>query len=266
MKYRLHPAIACLSMFTLVLLYLPMVAVAIFSLNSARYSTAWKGFTFDWYARLLHNQDIWDATQNTLTLALVSTVVSTVLGTLLALGIWRFPWSQRVKGLLDLLVYLPVVTPDIVFAAAMVIAFGLLRKVSSMFEMGMTTMILAHVTFQIAFVTLVVLSRLATFGRSLEEAARDLYASTWYLMRRVTLPLLMPGIFAGAMMAFTLSLDDFVISFFTSGPDSQTLPLLISAAVHRGITPEFHALSTLIFLTTVILVLGLERLTRKEGN
>jgi spermidine/putrescine transport system permease protein len=124
-------------------------------------------------------------------------------------------------------------------------------------------MIVAHVTFEVAFVALVVHSRLATIGRTVEEAARDLYAGTGGVMRRVVLPLLAPGIVAAAMMAFTLSLDDFVISFFTAGPDSTTLPIFIYASVRRGVTPEIHALSTLIFVFTILLVLGLERLTRK---
>jgi spermidine/putrescine transport system permease protein len=142
----------------------------------------------------------------------------------------------------------------------------LLRAVSSIFNPGLLTMIVAHVTFQIAFVALVVQSRLATIGRTLEEAARDLYADTWILLRRVMLPLLMPGIVAGAMLAFTLSLDDFVISFFTAGPDSTTLPIFIFASVRRGVTPEIHALSTLIFLVTVLLVIGIERLTRYRAT
>jgi spermidine/putrescine transport system permease protein len=125
-------------------------------------------------------------------------------------------------------------------------------------------MIIGHITFQVAFVALVVRSRLVSLGREVEEAARDLFASTSYLLRRVTLPLLLPGIVAGGMLAFTLSLDDFVISFFTAGPDSVTLPLYIFAAVRRGVTPQIHALSTLVLLITIILVVGVERLTRKK--
>jgi spermidine/putrescine transport system permease protein len=125
-------------------------------------------------------------------------------------------------------------------------------------------MIIGHITFQIAFVALVVRSRLVTIGRDIEEAARDLFATTPYLLRRVTIPLLLPGIIAGAMLAFTLSLDDFVISFFTAGPDSVTLPIYIYAAVRRGVTPQIHALSTLIVLVTVILIIGMERFTRKK--
>jgi spermidine/putrescine transport system permease protein len=126
-------------------------------------------------------------------------------------------------------------------------------------------MIIGHITFQMAFVALVVRSRLVAIGREVEEAARDLFASNWYLfLRKVMLPLLMPGIIAGAMLAFTLSLDDFVISFFTAGPESQTLPLFIFAAVRRGVTPQIHALSTLIMLVTVMLVVLTERLTRTK--
>jgi len=254
----------------LVFLYLPMLAVGVFSVNAGRHGFGWKGFTLEWYGRLLQNSQVLEATRNTLILAVVSTVVATVLGTVLAIGMSRFPWPRRWRGFLDFAVYLPVVTPDIIFAAALVVAFGLLRAVSAAFNPGLLTMVIAHVTFQIAFVALVVHSRLVTIGRTLEEAARDLYADTPYLLRRVMLPLLMPGIVAGAMLAFTLSLDDFVISFFTAGPDSTTLPIFIYASVRRGVTPELHALSTLIFLATVLLVLGLERLmwlsTRQEAK
>jgi spermidine/putrescine transport system permease protein len=181
----------------------------------------------------------------------------------LAIGMDRFPWTRRTNSFLDTILYIPVVIPDIILAAALVVAFGLLRIVSAVFEPGLTNMIIGHITFQIAFVALVVRSRLVAIGREVEEAARDLFASNWYLLRRVMLPLLMPGIVAGAMLAFTLSLDDFVISFFTAGPESQTLPLYIFAAVRRGVTPQIHALSTLIMLITVILVIATERLTRK---
>ena len=185
------------------------------------------------------------------------------MGTLLAIGLDRFPWGKRTNTFFDVILHIPVVIPDIILAAALVVAFGLLRFVSSIFEPGLFNMIIAHITFQIAFVALVVRSRLVSIGRDVEEAARDLFASTPYLLRRVTLPLLMPGIVAGAMLAFTLSLDDFVISFFTAGPESITLPLFIYAAVRRTVTPEIHALSTMVVLFTVVLVVGMERFTRK---
>lgn len=261
MTRRLPRWIGYLAIATLSFLYLPMVAVAVASFNAGRHGFAWRGFTFDWYVRLAHNSYVLEAARNTLILAIVSTLVATVLGTGLAIGMSRFPWPRPVRRYLDLVVYLPVVTPDIIFAAALVVAFSILRVLSPVFNLGLPAMIIAHVTFQVAFVALVVQSRLAGIGPHIEEAARDLYADTPYLLRRVMIPLLMPGIIAGAMLAFTLSLDDFVISFFTAGPESQTLPILIYGSVRRGLSPEIHALSTLIFLVTVLLVVGLERMT-----
>jgi len=248
---------------TMVFLYLPLMAVAFFSVNNTKYGLAWKGFTLDWYIKLLHNELILQAAWNTLVLAVVSTIISTILGTILAIGMDRFPWPGRMNTFLDMTLHLPVIIPDIIFAAAMVIAFGFLRSLSSVFEPGLLNMIIAHITFQTAFVALVVRSRLISIGIDVEEAARDLYANSTYLLLKITLPLLMPGIVAGAMLAFTLSLDDFVISFFTAGPDSITLPLYIFAAVRRVVTPQIHALSTLVLLVTVVMVITMERFTRK---
>ncbi len=249
----------------LAFLYLPMLAVAVFSVNRTRYGLSWTGFTWDWYARLLQNEAVLEAARNTFLLAFCSTLLATVLGTLLALGLERHPFGRRARAFLETLLYLPVVTPDLILAAALVVAFGFLRRYFSLFEPGLPAMVVGHVTFQVAFVALVVVSRLKSLPRELDEAARDLYATYPYYLRRVLVPLLAPGIVAGAMLAFTLSLDDFVISFFTAGPTSQTLPLLIYASARRGITPEIHALSTLIFLLTLVLVLSAERFTRRTA-
>ena len=260
---RSHPLITAMALLTMGFLYLPLGAVAVFSVNATRYGLTWRGFTLDWYIKLFQNEFILEAAWNTLVLAVVSTIVATILGTVLAIGMDRFPWGKKTDTFLDLVLHIPVVIPDIILAAALVVAFGLLRVISSLFEPGLFNMIIGHITFQISFVALVVRSRLVSIGRDVEEAARDLFASTPYLLRRVTLPLLLPGIVAGAMLAFTLSLDDFVISFFTAGPESVTLPLFIFAAVRRGVTPQIHALSTLVMLITVILIIGMERFTRK---
>ena len=258
-----NPLITVIALATVGFLYLPLVAVAVFSVNATRYGLVWRGFTLDWYIKLFQNEFILEAGWNTLVLAVVSTIVATILGTVLAVGMDRFPWSRKTNTFLDMVLHIPVVIPDIILAAALVVAFGLLRFVSSLFEPGLLNMIIGHITFQISFVALVVRSRLVSIGRDVEEAARDLFAGTPYLLWRVTLPLLLPGIVAGAMLAFTLSLDDFVISFFTAGPDSVTLPLFIFAAVRRGVTPQIHALSTLVVLITVIMIIGMERFTRK---
>jgi spermidine/putrescine transport system permease protein len=260
---RSHPLLTAMAMFTMGFLYLPLAAVAVFSVNATRYGLVWRGFTLDWYTKLFQNEFILEAAWNTLVLAVVSTAVATILGTVLAIGMDRFPWSRRANTFLDLVLHIPVVIPDIILAAALVVAFGLLRVVSSFFEPGLFNMIIGHITFQISFVALVVRSRLVSIGRDVEEAARDLFADTSYLLRHITLPLLLPGIVAGAMLAFTLSLDDFVISFFTAGPESVTLPLFIFAAVRRGVTPQIHALSTLVVLITVVMIIGMERFTRK---
>lgn len=251
---------------TMAFLYLPLLAVAFFSVNNTKYGLSWQGFTLDWYIKLLHNEVILQAAWNTLVLAIVSTIISTILGTALAIGMDRFPWPKRMNTVLDLILHLPVIIPDIILAAALVVAFGFLRSVSSLFEPGLFSMIIGHITFQVAFVALVVRSRLISIGKDIEEAARDLYATTTYLLWRITLPLLLPGIVAGAMLAFTLSLDDFVISFFTAGPDSVTLPLYIFAAVRRVVTPQIHALSTLVLLATILIVFVMERFTRKLNN
>ncbi len=260
---KINMLVSITAISTMAFLYLPLLAVAFFSVNNTKYGMAWKGFTLDWYLKLFQNELILHAAWNTLVLAIVSTLVSTILGTVLAIGMDRFPWPQKLNTTFDLILHLPVIIPDIIFAAAMVVAFGFLRVLSSAFEPGLLNMIIAHITFQTAFVALVVRSRLVSIGKEIEEAARDLYADTAYLLLKVTLPLLMPGIVAGAMLAFTLSLDDFVISFFTAGPDSVTLPLYIYAAVRRTVTPQIHALSTIVLLVTIIMVIGMERFTRK---
>lgn len=246
------------------MLYIPLLCVAVFSVNASKMGLAWGGFTLDWYVKLFHNKMILQATINTAILAVTSTLISTLLGTMLAIGLYRFPWSKKAHRKLDLLLHLPVVTPDIIFAVALVIAFSALRALTGLFELGLGSMIIGHITFQIAFVALTVRGRLELIGTDVEEAAYDLYADHKRVLFKVLLPLLKPGILAGAMLAFTLSLDDFVISFFTAGPKSTTLPLFIYASVKRGITPEIHALSTIIMLFTIFAVAVMQVATNKK--
>lgn len=243
------------------ILWVPLLVMAVFSFNAARHGLLWEGFTVHWYGALLHDRLVLLATRNTLQVALVSSAISTVLGTTLALSLQRFPWPPRLLRLLEGVIDLPVVTPDIVIAAALVIAFYCFRVVSDWFEPGIATMTIGHATFQLSFVALVVRGRLQLMGATLSEAACDLYATRWFLFRRVTLPLLLPGVVAGAVLAFTLSLDDFVISFLTCG-NTNTLPIYIYSQARRGLTPEAHALSTLVVVGTALLVLGLERAGR----
>lgn len=263
---RFHWLVPLTALGSLAFLYVPLMAVAVFSVNNSRFGLSWQGFTLKWYAKLFANEQILEAAWNTLVLATVSTVIATVIGTILAIGLDRYPWPKRLFSALDINLHLPVVTPEIVFAAALAVAFGVLRLVFSIFEPGLLNMIIGHITFQVSFVALVVRARLEAISKDYEEAARDLYADNAYLLRRVMLPLLKPGIVGGAMLAFTLSLDDFVVSFFTAGPTSVTLPLYIYAIVRRGVTPEIHALSTLALTATVVLVMLSERFTRKQNK
>jgi len=249
---------------TFVFLYIPLLCVAIFSVNASKYGLSWGGFTWDWYQKMFHNEVILKAAINTLLLGVVSTVISTILGTMLAIGMYRFPWKPRTKTQLDALLHLPVVTPDIIFAVALVIAFSVIRHLTGLFELGMASMIVGHITFQISFVALAVRGRLSLIGTDIEEAACDLYANYSRVLFSVILPMLRPGIMAGAMLAFTLSLDDFVISFFTAGPKSTTLPLFIYASVKRGVTPEIHALSTVIMILTILCVAGMQKLSQNQ--
>jgi spermidine/putrescine transport system permease protein len=243
-------------------LYAPLVVVVLYSFNAARFGSAWQGFTLKWYGTLWQNSLAISAAKNTLVLAVVSTLIATVLGTMLAFGLdrFRFPGKTFFKWFL----YVPVFIPDIVMAVALLLFYSLLRKWLSLFELGLTTMVIAHVTFQIPFVAIVVRARLIGLDPALEEAARDLGADEWQTFSRITLPLIFPGILAGGMLAFTLSLDDFVVSFFTSGPGSTTLPILIYSSVKRGITPDINALSTLIVLASVLGTLTVTFLQRDK--
>jgi spermidine/putrescine transport system permease protein len=235
-------------------MYAPIVVVIVFSFNASKYGGPWRGFTTRWYGTLFHSPDKIAATENTIILAVVSTIIATALGTGLGYGLSRY-WFPG-KKLFSLMMYIPVMIPDIVMAVAMLAFFNILSQAVSMLSMGMTTMIIAHVTFQIPFVAIVVRSRLVGMDPAIEEAAHDLGANAWRTFWHVTFPLMLPGVFAGAMLAFTLSLDDFVVSFFTTGPGATTLPILIYSSVKRGITPDINALSTLIVLASVIGTIG----------
>ncbi len=236
-------------------LYLPIVVIVALSFNQSRFGVRFTGLTFDWYIRLFNNDRILDYLTNTLIVAVISTIVSTILGTLLAIGLVRFQF--RLQNALRYLLYVPVVVPDVVMGISLLLLFDVVRDAVGWPRLSLFTIILAHISFQIAYVTLVVRARLMLLDPTLEEAAKDLGATPWHTFREVTLPLIMPGVVAGALLAFSLSLDDFVVTFFTSGPGSTTLPLYIYSSVKLGVSPEIHALSTLMVGATIlILVLG----------
>jgi spermidine/putrescine transport system permease protein len=183
---------------------------------------------------------------------------------MLGYGLTRYSFPG--KRLFSWLMYIPVVIPDIVMAVALLVFYKYVGEWLGLFQLGMTTMILAHITFQIPFVAIVVRSRLAGMDPSIEEAAHDLGATSWQTFWHVTFPLTLPGVLAGGMLAFTLSLDDFVVSFFTTGPGATTLPILIYSSVKRGITPDINALSTLIVIVSVIATIGVTLLQRPRPS
>jgi spermidine/putrescine transport system permease protein len=242
-----------------IFLYLPIIILVIFSFNASRYAAAWRGFTLRWYASLFADQAIGAALKNTLIVAGTSTLISTVFGTMVALAMERYKF--RAKLAFDALLYLPIIIPDIAMAVMLLLFFVLSHT-----RLGLTTIIISHVAFNISFVAVVVRARLAYFDISLEEAAQDLYANEWQTFRRVTLPLIMPGILGGALLAFTLSIDDFVITFFTAGPGSTTLPLRIYSMVKLGVTPEINALSSMMLLASMVLVFLSLMLQRGGGG
>ncbi len=239
-------------------LFAPIIVLVIFSFTADPFGVRWSGFTLDWYSRLFNNTRLIDATINTLTVAAISTVISTVLGTLLALAMEQYRFRGRAAT--DTLLYLPIVIPEIVLAVALLsffaFAFNLLDALFGLrLRQGMLTVVLAHVTFSIAFVVVTVRTSLRGFDRRLEEAAMDLGANRWQTFRRITLPLITSGIIGGALLAFTLSLDDFIISLFVSGPGTLLLPVEVYNRVKRAVTPEINAISTIMLLLSMVLVL-----------
>ena len=227
-----------------VLLHLPVLVLVAFSFNASRYSLAWSGFTLDWYRVLLERPAILQGLRASLVVGVAATAVSTVLGTLLALGLHRLG-AGRLRRNLEAALYFPVVTPEIVAGISILALFALLR-----IPLGLTTVIIAHITFCLPFVTIVVLARAAGMDRCLEEAAMMLGAPPAATFWRVTVPQLLPGIVAGALLAFTLSFDDFLITFFTAGPGSTTLPLVVYGMVRKAVEPTINAVSAIVLVVT----------------
>ncbi len=228
-------------------LYLPILVVVVFSFNSGDKNITLKGFTFAWYARMFENRPLMDAFWNTVIVAAVSTLLSVLLGTLCALGLYRCEF--KLKSLISTGLYIPIVIPEIVFGIALLLLFSVTRV-----QTGLITLIISHITFSLPFVVITVRSRLSGFDRSLTEAAEDLGADAFSVFRRVTLPLIMPGIVSGGLLALTLSLDDVVVSTFTTGAGVETLPLKIQSMVKRGVSPDVNALSTVIVVGIILIV------------
>ena len=292
--HRRHPFIFSSAMLVYVFLYAPIIVLILFSFNASRANVTFEGFVptfsdkvvmdgslvkaspcgpFHWFCELAKDKDVAEAAGNTLTIAIVSTLVSSVIGTMAALAFQRYEF--KLKPFSQLSLYIPIVIPEIVMGIGILTLFSQLFGVingslgltgDSRLSMGLGTVIVSHIAFSVPFVTLVVQARLQGFDKSYEEAAMDLGANEWTTFRRVTLPMILPGVLSGALLAFTLSLDDFVITFFTNGPGSTTLPIYVYGLLRRIITPQVNALSTVWILTVFSVVLILQWLQNREAK
>ena len=275
-------------------LYAPIIVLILFSFNASKANITFEGFIpayseravldgslvksspcgpFHWFCELAKNQDVVEAAGNTLKIAFTSTIISTIIGTMAALAIQRYDF--KLKPFSQLSLYIHIVIPEIVMGIGILTLFsqlfGLLNGAlgltgDSRLSLGLGTVIVSHIAFSVPFVTLVVQARLQGFDKSYEEAAMDLGANEWTTFRRVTLPMIFPGVLSGALLAFTLSLDDFVITFFTNGPGSTTLPIYVYGLLRRIITPQVNALSTVWILAVFTVVLVLQWLQGREQN
>lgn len=257
-------------------LYLPILILIIYSFNTSRSNAVWRGFTLDWYRSLfagagvivlgsaqgtanISDAGLWEAVNNSLLIAAISTLLATIFGTMIALALERFRFPGRTT--LEALLFLPIIIPEITMGISLLVFFTLVfRLVENLIgirlTLGLPTVIIGHIAFNISFVTITVRARLAELDPALEEAALDLGANEWRTFSRVILPLIWPGIFSAALLAFTLSLDDFVISFFTSGVGSTTLPLFVYGMIKFTVTPAINAISTLMLLASLLLVVS----------
>jgi len=255
---RRRPFLAAWSGLTYLFLYAPILVLVVFSFNRGRLTAAWEGFTFDWYLKLLENPQILTSLRNSLLIAAATTVACTVLGTAAALAFFRHRFRR--EAALDGLITLPIVVPEIVLASSLVLLFAAVGL-----RLGFVTIILAHVAFSVSYAVVVVKARLAGFDRSLEEAAMDLGATPWQTFWLVTLPQIAPGVLAAALLVFSLSIDDYVITSFVAGVGSTTLPIQIYSMVRTGITPEINAISTLMLVATSLLLFASWQLEQGGG-
>jgi len=254
---KLPYSLVCLVTAVYVFLHVPLLVLVVFSFNDSKFSVDWTGFTLHWYGRLFERSEILEGVANSLIVGVSSTLVATLLGTLMALALARHQFRGR--QWVEALLYVPIVTPEIVVGISLLILFVLAQ-----IPLGLGTIIVAHVAFNISFVAIVVHSRLQGMDRSLEEAAMILGADELTAFWKVTVPQLWPGILSGAMLAFTMSFDDYVITSFVSGTGSATLPVVVYTMVRKNIEPSINAISTIILVVTTILIFAADRVGRDK--
>lgn len=259
-----------------VFLYVPILVLIVYAFNSSRTNIVFEGIVnrgacgpFYWFCQLFGNDEVLAATRNTLVIATVSTLGATIIGTMAALALQRYDFPA--KRFSEASLYIPIIIPELVMGIGILVLFSAVFRALNAalglrLGMGLATVIISHIAFSVPFVILVVRARLTGFNRSIEEAARDLGATEWITFWRVTLPNIAPGVMAGALLAFTLSLDDFVITFFTTGPGATTLPIYVYGLLRRIITPEVNALSTVWILLILLVLLLTQRLQARENG
>jgi spermidine/putrescine transport system permease protein len=289
--YRRHPFIRVATVLVYIFLYAPIIVLVLYAFNASRTNVLFEGFVpsfgplqtdgslvtqapcgpFHWFCQLAKNREVGEAARNTLTIAFISTLTSTIIGTMAAIAIQRY--NFKLKPFSQLSLYIPIVIPEIVMGIGILTLFSQLFGVinnalglvgDARLSLGLGTVIVSHISFSVPFVTLVVQARLSGFDKSYEEAAQDLGANELITFWRVTLPMILPGVLSGALLAFTLSLDDFVITFFTTGPGATTLPIYVYGLLRRIITPEVNALSTVWIMIVLAAVVLLQVLQNRE--
>ena len=256
MKQR-SVGLKAVSLFAMLFLYGPIIVLVLYSFNAAHLSMTWRGATLKWYAALWHDEALLAATANSLLIALVSTIGATGLGGLLALGMEQMP--HRRQQMLEGSLVLPLVIPEVMMGVALMLLF-----VTVHMPLGLITVILGHIVFNIPLVTIMIRTRLRKLDPMLREAAADLGADSWQVFRHVTLPLLRPAIWGAVLVAFTVSLDDFLVTFFTAGPGATTLPLKVYSMIKSGVTPEINALSALLLVVSMMGVAASLYVQRRE--
>src|SRR6476620_8378176 len=290
--YRRSPLVRVSTALVYFFLYAPIIVLVLYSFNSSKANVTFDGFIpsfgnvrveggnivhspcgpFHWFCELSKNKEVTNAARNTLTIAFIATIISTIVGTMAALALQRY--NFRLKTFSQVSLYVPIVIPEIVMGIGILILFSQVFTYfnnlfgltgDSRLSLGLGTVIVSHIAFMVPFVTLVVQARLQGFDKAYEEAAMDLGANEWTTFKRVTFPMILPGVLSGALLAFTLSLDDFVITFFTNGPGSTTLPIYVYGLLRRIITPQVNALSTVWITIVFIAVLLLQRFQNREA-
>ncbi len=255
MKHSKFPFL--LTITVLFFFWLPIIILVINSFNESRFGSVWGGFSLKWYGRLFSDSNVWRSVENTIIVTAVSTIVSLVIGSLAGFALYRY--KSKLQKVHMGLISLPLVIPDILMGMSLLLFFISLKIPLSLF-----TIILGHITFCISYVAVTILARLQDFDYKIVEAARDLGARGWTLFSKIYIPLLTPGLLAGAMLSITLSLDDFIITFFTAGPGSSTLPLQIYSMIKFGTPPVINALSTLFLMATFLIALIYQKISRRN--